>query len=706
MNIQETITRGDIATAIYDPAPAVGRYQGNGRFGAVFTQLGLHAHPRDKIASDAYGQSQFTHLGHWGRFAFRSAANKADTTADYILPLARLYWENEPREVCDYAQAQSFYEGTLTTGFACAGGSRVTVCSWFDPVRRDLAAFQFDVVGGVSPVILGTDTAFNPYRYAYPGLVRQEVGARRERDGWVLEITCVSATPPTVSRVHVRTEARVEASAEGLRIYPTEGRSTVYLSYGEAVSADDAAGSLERTRRHWRETWEKSAWFDFPDDHAQQLWVRSLAYILYSFNDDNLGFAPTNGLTGNPFPFNFAQDLFYVQPILLASGHHRVMQAWIERFRALIPGMQTYAKHLWPEVEGIYPPWELPFGPIEGYHQPSIPIRFCHQPHNAAYVARMAHETGLAVNDPAWTHANVIPLVREVARFFASFCRKEADGRWHFFLTPTIGQDEAGGSNQKDYLCTLYGAKYAFQKAIEHGLDPDGAYAAILADGLAFDALLSPEGFYYASAGAGPNDFGRQKHPVQLNGLAYLPVESTPLAPERTAHALRYATTARARDPFFYGWTLGEFLLASTHLGDAEAWRKDFAQIAPSRYTDPDWVQLYETSGTTYQSFYVTTHGLVAQSLAHNVVSDYWGRLEIGACLDSADAAPVRFGNVRSLLGVTVSGEISGAGARVTLHAWKTCDLTVNGTRVSLRAGETRELTPPSSPSSSPALTT
>ncbi len=163
----------------------------------------------------------------------------------------------------------------------------------------------------------------------------------------------------------------------------------------------------------------------------------------------------------------------------------------------------------------------------------------------------MAHETGQMVDDPAWTRENATPLIGEVARFFRSFCRRETDGRWHFFLTPSLGQDEAGGSDQKNFLCILYGAKYAFQTAIAHGLDADGAYGRILAEGLAFDSLLSEQGFYHSSAGAGAADFGRQKHPVQLNGLAYLPVESAPLAAERTAHALRYATTNRAADPHF-----------------------------------------------------------------------------------------------------------------------------------------------------------
>lgn len=690
MNIQTLVARGDITTTGHDPAPAVGRYQGNGRFGGVWSKLGLHAHPRDQAAWDARGHTQFSHLRHWGRFHFFSHLMNADTVADYLLPLARIYWETEPADVRDYTQAQSFYEGTLTTRFACAGAERVEVKNWFDPVRRDLAVIEFDVSGRVSPVILGTDTAFNPYRYAYPRDVRQTIAARRQEGGeWLVEITCPDATPPVVSRLFVRTDARAEACAEGLRIFPAAGRSTVILSFGVPPAAD-AADSLARTRDHWHEVWEKSAWFDFPDARQQQMWVRSLAYILSTFNDDGIGFASTNGFTGNLFPFNFVQDLFYVHPVLLASGHVAVAKVWIERFRELIPAMQAYAKHLWPEAEGIYPPWELPYGAIEGYHQPSVPIFFCYEPHNACYLARMAHDTGLMCDDADWTRENVVPLIREIARYFRSFCQKEADGRWHLFLTPCIGQDEAGGRDQKDYLCAFYGAKYSFQKAIEHGLDADGAYRRILDDGLAFASLLSEQGFYYASAGSGPKDFGHQKHPVQLNGLAYLPVEPAPLAPERVAHALRYATTSRADEPFFFGWTLGEFLLASSHLGDAEGWRKDWENVRASDYTDADWVQIYETSATTFQSFYITTHGLVAQSLAHNIVSDYWGGLQIAPC--RVHAATVRFGNYHSPLGVKVSGEVTPSNSRVILRAWKDCTVKVNEVSYAFARGETRSL--------------
>jgi len=95
---------------------------------------------------------------------------------------------------------------------------------------------------------------------------------------------------------------------------------------------------------------------------------------------------------------------------------------------------------------------------------------------------------------------------------------------WHLYVAPSMGQDESGGINQKDYLCALFSAQYCFQQAINYNLDPNGIYRKILDNGLAFPKLLSKKGFYYTSAGLGREDFGNQKHPVQLNDLAFLPV--------------------------------------------------------------------------------------------------------------------------------------------------------------------------------------
>ncbi|KGE19820.1 hypothetical protein PWYN_11075 [Paenibacillus wynnii] len=168
---------------------------------------------------------------------------------------------------------------------------------------------------------------------------------------------------------------------------------------------------------------------------------------------------------------------------------------------------------------------------------------------------------------------------------------------------------------------------------------------------MAFSNLLSEKGFLYASAGSGMSDYGTQKHPVQLNGLAYLPIADGPTAPEIRAYEIRYESTDLAKKPYFFGWTLGEFLLAASRMQDTAGWQKDWNNVRSSNYTDENWVQIYETSDATVQSFYVTTHGLFTQSLYSNIISDYWGKLVIAPCNVYGDSK-VSFGNVHSLLGL------------------------------------------------------
>ena len=137
---------------------------------------------------------------------------------------------------------------------------------------------------------------------------------------------------------------------------------------------------------------------------------------------------------------------------------------------------------------------------------------------------------------------------------------------------PSIGLDEGGGVNQPDYLCTLVSAEYAFRRAIEYGLDPDGRMATMLRDGLAYKALLSDRGLYFSNRGSGAKDFSHQKHPDQLGALVHLPLGPQADEPTRRSHELRYEITAGADKPIFIGHTGGEFILSSTRMQDAAAW--------------------------------------------------------------------------------------------------------------------------------------
>jgi hypothetical protein len=415
------------------------------------------------------------------------------------------------------------------------------------------------------------------------------------------------------------------------------------------------------------------------------VWVRSTAYLLTSFDADCKYIQPSNSMGINAFPYNFVPDIGNIAPALLMLGRKDIVLHWVEKFAGEIEEMRRYARRLWPETEGIFPPWELPFGSYEGYHAPTIPMIFFYEAHNTGYLAKLAMQAAEYANNAAWSRQYAYPLIDECAKFFYSACRKEEDGLWHLHWSPCMGRDEAGGQNKDDYLCTLITAKYTFQAAIRCGLDASGAYAAVLKEGLAFESLRSDKGTLHTCRGA--DDFGIQKHPVQLEGLACFPTESAPLAEEVTAFRLRHSITVDAQKPFFFGWTLAQLLMTGTNLHDYEAWSNDWNLLRPSDNTDTRWVQFYESCGKRKMAFYTATHGMVLQSLIRNCVNDYWGRLEIGSCL--APNACVSFGGIRTNLGVTVCGRIENGNAVGVITADRDTLFTFNGRDICMKCGET-----------------
>ena len=193
--------------------------------------------------------------------------------------------------------------------------------------------------------------------------------------------------------------------------------------------------------------------------------------------------------------------------------------------------------------------------------------------------------------------------------------------------------------------------------------------------------------------GTGGEDYGKQKHPPQLNPLAFLPVSQTVSAPTRRAYEMRYEITERAEEPFFYGWTLGEFLLSSSRMANAGEWKKDWDNALRSEYVDPERIQIYETSRAWGASFYTTTHGLFTQSILDCIVSDWWGQLRVGGCVPWR--GEISFEGIRTLLGVNVSGQINAKEIALTLHAQKDAIITCHGHNLSLRKGEEHKLTLP-----------
>lgn len=667
-DIEKAIRSTELERKTYADTAVINLYQGNGVFGSSYGALGLHINPAKNAALSKYGKTEYYNMNYFVRGKF---------AADYLIPLAKFYWEKEPEKITKYNQTQSYYDGTISTHFEY-GKNNVTVKTWFDAVDKNLAGLKVAVEGKSSDII------FKPLdilEVHYDQKLTQISKITNEKDQWKIELSCLDKT----MFVYLKTNAAVKLQDSNLVLTLHSGENNILLSVKEPVTIS-AEQSLQQNTAWWHNKWQAMGILITPEIHAQQMWVRSMAQFLYSFNDQKSGLPPPMGFTGNHWNFGYPQDVSFVHTMLLSTGNIDMAKSWIEYFSERIPGMKAYTKRLL-NVDGIMAPWVFPLGDFEGYHMPSVPNKFYYEIHNSGYLARMTYETAVFVNDQKWTDKYARPLLSETAKFYKNVCQKGPDNLWHIIIQPSTGQDEKGGVNQDDYLCALFSAEYCFQKAIEYNLDEDGTYATILKEGLAFPALKSERGIYFTNKGRGESDYGSQKHPVQLNPLAFLPIEKSVSATSQTAYDLRYDITMGAKKPYFFGWTLGEFLLAGSRIGNVAEWQKDWDNLRKADYVDAEWIQVFETSGVYKDSYYNITNGLITQSLLNNIVSDWYGKLEIAKCNPWKEKVYLK--NIYSKLGVIVSGAIAAQSASLELKAWKDCAFDLNGEKITLKKNET-----------------
>ena len=89
-------------------------------------------------------------------------------------------------------------------------------------------------------------------------------------------------------------------------------------------------------------------------------------------------------------------------------------------------------------------------------------------------------------------------------------------------ITPgTLIETNLLSEQKNNYLCALYSARYTLALASRLGMHE---YDGILADGLSFGRLLDEErSLYRTSEDMAEETWGKEKHPVQLNPLVFLP---------------------------------------------------------------------------------------------------------------------------------------------------------------------------------------
>ena len=624
MNISETIRRGNITREFPGQYDVPALYLGSGDFGGCFDETGLMNIP---YQGRAHSNSVFMHADYYHRGKYG---------LHYHLPVMQLKLSS-PEKPRSGRQTLDLWDGQLTTESIYDGG-RISLCAGFSPERRDVFALMIDYEAtGELPCIrlCGLPEISVDYGTFLSGSLELNIVGNTS-DVYSAEYTAWAGNARAVVSLRVAATggAGVTFLPDGVTLTlggnPGRGQIRLYIgvsALGRAAEMNRqldeslADGFFDFAAASWHRRWGDNI-VTVDDDDMTRLFIRSVYYILCSFSPSANCIAPPTGWTSNAWAFHFPQDFSYIAPVLLKLGHTDIMRAKLDYYYRQLDAMREYTRRIY-HADGTMWAWEFPIGDDSHILHDDVPNHFQFEIHNAAYVSRMAWETALCLGDDDWAKNTALPIIFETAKFYLSILNREDDGSYGILLVPSMGQDEFGGEDAKNYLCALYAAEYSLKTALaaaeKYGAAFDGAAKAgeILASGIAFGRLYNPEFGAYQTYECPPDEFrfGRMKHPVPLMPLTFLPKPTDELnAAELTAYRRRYDLCERAHEHFFSGWTLFDYLLAEARMGDVDSFRKDFDEIRISDNADPELTAIYETCRTHACAYYITSHGLYAQA--------------------------------------------------------------------------------------------
>ncbi len=622
MSISDALYLGNVERETFPAKECLPLYLGSGTCGACFDGYGLMqeqtcaaAWPDGSRITDA---TRFMHQDHYihGKFGM-----------DFWLGLYQLKFAQLPiiDKKEDYEQELDLYTGNLSTNYVLQDGTSVSLSASFHPYMRDVLGLTLIYDGEMPDILLCPVTEVKgSYNQVW------HPTATPTDNGFLVDTGTV-VTKIKITTVSEGGKISLLQKEDGLHLHFSGdfGRHLLLIGAGNEKRFAEVETQLAAPRAvdDWYDMstagWQKrygEAYVNIPDEFAQKMWARSLYYVLCSFAPDNSQPSAPMGWSGYGWRFHFPQDVSYIVPALLRLGHVDICRSIVERYARSLEVSAKDSARIYGG-RGVMWAWEFPIGD-HGNMFPDgegAPNACQYEIHNAAYPARMAYETALYLKDPDFTIHAALPVIRASAEFYASHLFKEGT-HWSLLVTPSMSQDEFAEPNCKNYLCALYAARYTFWICSRLGMHD---YDEYLEDGLAFDNLLDKEtGLYRTSEGMPHDAWGREKHPVQLNPLIFLPAENL-AETEVNAYEKRAFICTDSQKNVYHGWTLATFWLAASHMHDANELYRELHRADDKTYQDPEGLSFLESSHCPEVPYYVTTHGLYLQAVNDAFVCDY-----------------------------------------------------------------------------------
>ena len=694
-NAAHAARRGNITydlSSFQSGYPYVPLMVSNGIVGGCFDQMGFQSTPDYGYPQ---GRTAFGYVGNYDRHV---------SSRQIQFPLAVIQAEfadgNSILNLVDsknYSQVLDIYDGVLTTKYDLFGPVEIT--SFASQSAPNLFVMKIlrktDEPDKKINIRINCETSdsqnknfpwpVDPIRLQF-NVNKDEVNIRSQTDISLTDWTVKTNSDPIVDGHTIIIP--LESEENMVRIFVKRddcpGREVLDKSWDNLLNEHISV---------WHKLWDKS-WVDLPDNISQAIWTRMKYYDISNFPPvPEKPMIPT-GLNSNIWGFTFPQDVYYVARTLPRLGLTDRFEKAFEYWLKILPDVETYCRRIMG-VEGAYYPWTPPFTDWDSYERNGVVAADSYELHNPAYVAAMVWQYYLISRDRKFLET-YFPILEGVCRFYANISVMNDQGTYDVYHEHGRGQDEASSTDGKlkNLLCASYSAEYTVRNYLLACNELDNGDTSLIKKaesirnfGYSRNNLLRSEG-WYATYEGDKRPLNSQKHPVQLNPVAYLPMPDLTVegSPVETAWRNRYDLTKDARKPLTLGWTIGEFALTSCRMRDPAALKKDLLGIQPCHGADPRWIQFYESSfwpgWHMNKSYYFPMMALYLDTFTDAIVQDWRGYTDLFACLlPEWQGLPLTFKGIRTAQGITVSGYLKGQEMNVIIQpsGAKDADIRVSG---------------------------